>query len=401
MAPGHTQALAPSPERGPEAAPALAVRRLVLGDFRCYARLDLKVGPEPVVLSGPNGAGKTNLLEAISYLGPGRGLRDARLGEVCRRGADATWTVAARVDTSSGRVDIGTGLAPDSGDGSERRVVKLDGKTARGPAALGEIVSVVWLTPAMDRIFLDGASQRRRFLDRLVYGFDGGHARRVTAYERALRERARLLKRGASDTAWLTALEGTMAEHGTAIAAARRDAVARLRQGLREGVGSFPAAEVSCMGSLEGWLDEMPALAAEDRFRERLAASRPRDAERGGAAEGPHRSDLRVHHLAKDMPAAQCSTGEQKALLISIVLANARLQAARRGQAPLLLLDEVAAHLDGERRQALFDAVMALGAQAWLTGTERELFAGLEGRARFLAVRDGAVSGPVRQGIGR
>lgn len=401
MAPGQPQALAPSPERGPEAAPALAVRRLVLGDFRCYARLDLEVGPEPVVLSGPNGAGKTNLLEAISYLGPGRGLRDARLGEVCRRGADATWTVAARVDTSSGRVDVGTGLAPDSGDGSERRVVKLDGEMARGPAALGGIVSVVWLTPAMDRIFLDGASQRRRFLDRLVYGFDGDHARRVNAYERALRERARLLKRGASDTTWLAALEGTMAEHGTAIAAARRDAVARLRQGLSEGVGSFPAAEVSCMGSLEGWLDEMPALAAEDRFRERLAASRPRDAERGGAAEGPHRSDLRVHHLAKDMPAAQCSTGEQKALLISIVLANARLQAARRGQAPLLLLDEVAAHLDGERRQALFDAVMTLGAQAWLTGTERELFAGLEGRAQFLAVRDGAVSGPTRNGIAK
>lgn len=401
MAPGQPQALAPSPERGPEAAPALAVRRLVLGDFRCYARLDLEVGPEPVVLSGPNGAGKTNLLEAISYLGPGRGLRDARLGEVCRRGADATWSVAARVDTPSGMVDIGTGLAPDSGNGSERRVVKLDGEMARGPAALGGIVSVVWLTPAMDRIFLDGASQRRRFLDRLVYGFDGDHARRVNAYERALRERARLLKRGASDTTWLAALEGTMAEHGTAIAAARRDAVARLRQGLSEGVGSFPAAEVSCMGSLEGWLDEMPALAAEDRFRERLAASRPRDAERGGAAEGPHRSDLRVHHLAKDMPAAQCSTGEQKALLISIVLANARLQAARRGQAPLLLLDEVAAHLDGERRQALFDAVMTLGAQAWLTGTERELFAGLEGRAQFLAVRDGAVSGPTRNGIAK
>ena len=399
MAPGHPQALAPGPERGPEAAPALAVRRLVLGDFRCYARLDLEVGPEPVVLSGPNGAGKTNLLEAISYLGPGRGLRGARLGEVCRRGADSTWTVAARVDTPSGMVNIGTGLARDSGNGSERRVVKLDGQKARGPAALGDVVSVVWLTPTMDRIFLDGASQRRRFLDRLVYGFDGDHARRVNAYERALRERARLLKGGASDGAWLTALEGTMAEHGTAIAAARRDAVARLRQGMSEGVGPFPAAEVSCMGSLEDWLDEVPALAAEDRFRERLAASRPRDAESGGAAEGPHRSDLRVHHLAKDMPAAQCSTGEQKALLISIVLANARLQAASRGQAPLLLLDEVAAHLDGERRQALFDAVMALGAQAWLTGTERELFAGLEGGAQFLAVRDGAVSGPVRQGI--
>jgi DNA replication and repair protein RecF len=371
---------------------ALAVRRLVLSDFRCYARLTLEVEPRPVVLSGANGAGKTNLLEAVSYLGPGRGLRGGRLSEVTRRGASGGWSVAARVTTPLGPVDIGTGLAPDREEGPERRVVKLDGETARGPAALADVVNTIWLTPQMDRLFVDGASQRRRFLDRLVYGFDGDHARRVNAYERAMRERARLLKTGAADAAWLAALEGTMAEHGVAIAAARRDAVARLRQGLAEGLDPFPAAEVGCGGTLETWLDEMPALAVEDRFRAGLDACRARDAESGGAAEGTHRSDLIVRHVAKDMPAAQCSTGEQKALLIAIVLANARLHAARRDQAPLLLLDEVAAHLDGGRREALFDTISALGAQVWLTGTERALFAGLEGRAQFLAVRDGTVS---------
>ena len=372
-----------------EEVPALAVRRLVLSDFRCFKRLVLEVGTGPVVLSGLNGAGKSSLLEALSFLSPGRGLRRARLGEVSRRGAAGGWAVAASVTTPRGRVEIGTGLmpAPDNRDG--RRVVKLDGEMARGPEALSTVVNVVWLTPQMDRLFLEGAGGRRRFLDRLVFGFDPGHARRVSAYEHAMRDRARLLGAGGADPAWLAALERAMAEHGVAIAAARREALAWLKQGLASGLGPFPGAVVGLRGTLESWLDEMPALQAEERYAECLARGRAPDAESCGAGDGPHRSDFEVRHIVNDMPAAQCSTGEQKALLIAIVLANARLLAAHRACAPLLLLDEVAAHLDRVRREALFDAVLALGAQVWLTGTERALFGGLEGRARFLTLRDG------------
>ncbi len=372
--------------------PVLAVRRLVLGDFRCYRRLVLEAEPQPQVLSGPNGAGKTNLLEALSFLSPGRGLRQARLGEVTRRGAAGGWTVAASVGDGADRIEIGTGLAPAAAGAAERRVVKLDGEPARGPAALSAQVNVVWLTPRMDRLFVERPRERRRFLDRLVFGFDADHARRVAAYEHAMRERTRLMREGGADAAWIAALERGMAEHGVAVAAARRDAVAWLRQGLASGAGPFPGAEVSVSGTLEGWLDEMPALEVEERFAARLAEARARDAAAGSAGEGPHRSDLEVRHADHGIPAAQCSTGEQKALLIAIVLANARLQAAQRGRAPLLLLDEVAAHLDQARRQALFEALRATRAQAWLTGTDRALFEGLEGWAQYSAVSDGRVT---------
>ncbi len=373
------------------ALPGLAVTRLALSEFRCYRRLTLELEPAPVVLSGPNGAGKTNLLEAISFLAPGRGLRRARLAEVGRRGGNGAWAVAARIASGHGVAEIGTGLATGEG-GAERRSVKLDGAFARGPAALADVVSLVWLTPRMDRLFTEGASERRRFLDRLVYGMDPEHARRVAAYERAMRERNRLLGAGGADPGWIEALERAMAEHGVAVAATRRAAVSRLRRRLAADAGPFPGAEVAVVGLLEGWLDAMPALEAEERFEARLAANRRRDAEAGSTAEGPHRSDLEVRHLASGMPAAQCSTGEQKALLIAIVLADAGLNAARFGHGPLLLLDEVAAHLDGERRAALFEAVCEMGVQAWLAGTDRALFAPLAGRAQFLTVRAGAVA---------
>ncbi|HUN51596.1 MAG TPA: DNA replication/repair protein RecF, partial [Candidatus Sulfotelmatobacter sp.] len=347
---------------------ALAVRRLLLTDFRCYAGLRLDIAAGPVVLTGGNGAGKTNLLEAISFLSPGRGLRRARLTEVTRRGAApaAAWAVHAALAGPRGDCEIGTGLAPAEagGDIAERRLVRLDGAAATGPSQLAEVASVVWLTPQMDRLFSEGAAGRRRFLDRLVFGLDPGHARRVAAYEKAMRERTRLLQSGRFDPAWVGALEGTMAEWGVAVAAARRDAIARLGAALEAASGPFPRALLGVEGLLERWLDEAPALAVEDRYRERLAERRGRDAEAGGAGEGPHRSDLRVAHAAKDMPAELCSTGEQKALLIAIVLANARLQAARRAAVPILLLDEVAAHLDAARRAALFEAIGALGAQA-------------------------------------
>jgi DNA replication and repair protein RecF len=343
------------------------------------------------VLTGPNGAGKTNLLEAVSMLAPGRGLRGARLEEMDRHGApersdaDGGWTVAASVATPGGVIDIGTGHRPEL---ASRRVVQIDGKPSRSQTILSEHVSAVWLTPQMDRLFADGASGRRRFLDRLVFGFDAAHAGRVSGYEHTLRERARLLRDG-GDPVWLDTLEGEMAERGVAIAAARRELTARLARLTESPAGPFPGAEVTVAGQVETWLDQGPALAAEERLRRALRDSRPQDAAAGGAAVGPHRSDLMVRHLTHGMAAAQCSTGEQKALLIAIVLANARLQTAERGRVPLLLLDEVAAHLDAERRMALFEEVLALGAQAWFTGTDRAVFDILGARAQYVAVRAG------------
>ena len=382
---------------------ALWLGRMALTDFRNYGHGALAVDRRLVVLTGPNGAGKTNLLEAISFLVPGRGLRQARLSEVDRSvgGARAgAWGVAATVCREGDTVEIGTGRDPSlAGDtGRERRLVKINGAFVGGPSALAEHLAVIWLTPQMDRLFLDSAGARRRFLDRLVYGLDPDHARRLARYEHALQERSHVLRQGGPgswDASWLTALEQQIAEGGVAIAAARGELVDRLGQAVARGVGPFPQAALALEGAVESWLAEMPALAVEDRFRDQLAADRPRDAESGGAQCGTHRGDLSVTHLARGLPAAQCSTGEQKALLISIVLAEARVQIESRGIAPVLLLDEVVAHLDALRRTALFEELLALDLQAWLTGTETGLFAELAGRAQFFGVRD-AVIAPVR-----
>jgi DNA replication and repair protein RecF len=340
------------------------------------------------VLTGPNGAGKTNLLEAVSLLAPGRGLRRARLDDLPRRDAsDGGWAVAATIESPDGPVELGTGR---NGAEDGRRSVRIS-ETPASQAALAGYMTVVWLTPQMDRLFLEGAPGRRRFLDRLVFGFDAAHVGRVNAYDHALRARARLLRCPRPDPVWLETLERTMAERGIAVAAARREMTARLVRICAEPPGPFPGAGISVEGTIEGWLDEGPALDAEERFRAALQASRERDTDAGGAAVGPHRSDLAVRHLATDMPADQSSTGEQKALLIAIVLAHARLQAAERGHAPVLLFDEVAAHLDETRRDALYRELLALGAQVWLTGTDRALFAPLEGHAQFHNVRSGTL----------
>ncbi|MEQ8246719.1 MAG: DNA replication/repair protein RecF [Alphaproteobacteria bacterium] len=377
--------------------PAYFLRRLTLTDFRCYAHLRLETDARCVVLTGPNGAGKTNILEAISYLSPGRGLRRARLADVCRTRSDRGWAVAGTVDgTPGGDVDIGTGtISPDpTADAPlDRRQVRIAGETVRGPAALAESVAMAWITPQMDRLFQEDSASRRRFLDRLVYGVDPGHATRVAAYERAMRERAHLLKSGRRADQWVLALENTMAEYGVAIAAARRDAVNSLSAALHTDTGPFPAALVEVDGSVEASLDDMAALDAEQAFREALTAARYRDAETGGAAVGPHRSDLAVTHLEKGLPARQCSTGEQKALLIAIVLADARVGALRTGAAPLLLLDEIVAHLDENRRHALFAQVLEMGVQAWLTGTDKDVFEPLGPRALFLDVSGGTITG--------
>ena len=361
--------------------------RLSLTEFRCYQAARLDVDARPVVLSGPNGAGKTNLLEAISFLAPGRGLRRARLSDVDRRGGMRGWAIAATLVGPDGPTEIGTGRETSG----ERRVVKVEGEVVRSQAALAEYTTIVWLTPQMDGLFTGSAAARRRFLDRLVFGFDPAHAGRISAYENAMRQRARLLRDGRSDESWLGALEQTMAKRGVAIAAARREMVARLNRACAAGTGPFPKAALEAAGAVETWLGDGPAIAAEDRLKAELAAGRPEDAQSGGASVGPHRSDVRVTDLDTEAPAEQCSTGEQKALLIAIVLADARLRAAERGAAPLLLLDEVAAHLDADRREALFAEICDLGAQTWLTGTDAALFEGLAGEAQFVAVEDAAV----------
>ena len=408
--PGSNRTLSPDVGFGP--APAnriessarslLAVRQLRLTDFRNYRQLRLDCGLEPVVLVGGNGAGKTNLLEALSFLAPGRGLRRARLDEVGHRvrgeapgtnTGPTNWAVAATLDTPDGRLAIGTGLEPGRSEGSpSRRVVRIDGRSAASQTVLGLHVAAVWLTPQLDRLFLDGAGERRRFLDRLVTALHPQHAGDVAAYENALRQRARLLGEGNRDPHWFTALEDTMARHGVALAAARADTVHRLDAAARLGIGPFPRAALAMAGEVDDWLGAMAALDAEDRLRATLAANRLRDAEAGTTSCGPHRSDLAVRHLDLDLPAAEGSTGQQKAVLVSIALAHARLVAMSRGRPPLLLLDEISAHLDAERRTALFDEVVALGAQSWMTGTDAELFAPLRGRAQILCVADGSIA---------
>ena len=371
----------------------LAVTRLTLRNFRSYAEVDVAVSGAPVVLAGPNGAGKTNLLDAISLLSPGRGLRGAKLGDHVRRGpsvsSDALWAVAANVTRAGESYDVGTGLTLGP-NGGERRQVRLNGAPAQNSADLGELVQMLWLTPAMDRLFIEGASGRRKFLDRLVLGFNAGHARTTTRYETAMRERARLLKFGPRDPAWLDGLEAEMVEAGLAMAMARAQTVERLNRALtaRGEAGAFPAAQLALEGDTDALLVELgndtaPAL------REKLERARVRDAEAGRTTVGPHLTDLAVRHTQKRADARECSTGEQKALLISIVLADAwELSNARDGHAPLLLLDEIAAHLDAVRRAALFDEILALGAQAWMTGTDIEMFAPLRSKADLFEVAD-------------
>jgi DNA replication and repair protein RecF len=373
-------------DRRPRQAARLAVRRLALLDFRGYAQLRLETDPRPVVLTGPNGAGKTNLLEAISFLAPGRGLRRARLGEVDRSGGAGPWSVMAHLEAPGGAVEIRTGRTQDCE--RERRTLQIDGSDALSQAALAEVVAVVWLTPAMDRLFLDGAGERRRFLDRLVVSSDPAHAAQLARYAHTLRQRAGLLRAGRVDPSWLGALERQIAAAGVAVAAARRETVRGLAAALIEPPMGFPQPELALAGQVEAWLGELPALDAEERFAEALAAARRQDAEIGITAIGPHRSDLLVHDRASGRPARDCSTGQQKALLVGLILAEARLRATAGERQPILLLDEVAAHLDAARRAGLFEALCAFGPQTWLTGTDAATFAPLGERAQFFIVQD-------------
>jgi DNA replication and repair protein RecF len=331
------------------------IARLVLTDYRNHASLALEAGPGFVVLTGPNGAGKTNVLEALSLLAPGRGLRRAAISEVARRDGAGGFGVAARLHDG---VELATGADPTK---PERRIVRINGAPA--PAtALAERTTMLWLTPAMDRLFTDPASERRRFLDRLTLALHPGHAVHANRYEAAMRARNRLLAEGSDDAAWLAALEHQLAEHGAAIHAARTETVALLDARLAAAGEGFARPSLTLAGGAATVAD--------------LARDRPRDAAAGRTLAGPHRSDLIVTHVEKGGAAASASTGEQKALLLEIVLAHAALVAERAGRAPVLLLDEVAAHLDPERRAALFARLSGIG-QVWMTGTEDALFAGV------------------------
>ena len=350
----------------------MPLTRLTLTDFRSYASATIAPGPGFVLLSGENGAGKTNLLEAVSLLTPGRGLRGAALSQMARQGADGAFTISATL----GDTEIGTGTLATA---PERRQVRINGAGA-SVNSLGEWHAVLWLTPAMDRLFTGSAGDRRRFLDRLVLAFDPGHAHHSSRYEAAMRARNKLLTGEApADPAWLSALEEAMAEHGIAIA----DARARAVEALEERLAGAPEDEFArARIGLGGW--QARDLAAQ------LGANRVRDAAAGRATEGPHRQDLLVTHRAKAMPAALSSTGEQKALLLGLILAHAELVADRRGEPPLLLLDEVAAHLDPKRRAALFQRLQGRG-QVWMTATEAALFEGITEASRF-HVEPGSVS---------
>jgi len=374
---------------------ALAATRVGLTNFRSYARAELRIEAHPIVLAGANGTGKTNLLEAISLLSPGRGLRGAKLATIQRKApadtaagrdafAESLWAVSATIARTDGAWEIGTGLLASNAN-APRRALHLNGAPAE-TADLAELLPMLWLTPAMDRLFLEGASERRRFLDRLVFALDSTHAKRAARYERAMHERLRLLRDGMRNPVWLDGLEESMATDGAGLTAARRLVIESLNGELeaRGGEGAFPCAHLALQDGLGD------AAADPIHLQTRLAAARDRDAEAGRTTTGPHLADLEVRHTAKRSDARDCSTGEQKALLISIVLANAWLQKKRHGgTAPLLLLDEIAAHLDINRRAALFEEILELGSQAWLTGTDASLFAPLQGRAGFFSIDAG------------
>ena len=370
------------------------ISRLVLTDFRNHARLVLELDRRPVVLAGPNGAGKTNVLEAVSLLAAGQGMRRVPYDELCRQGGLAAGPWQRRSRPSTGRSRSAPGSMPANRP-RQGRIVRINGEAQSGSGALAGLVELIWLVP-MDGLFTGAAGDRRRFLDRLVLTFDAGHGTRYNQFERAMRQRNRLLDDGVRDGARFHGLERIMAETGVAIAAARAGMLASLQATIearraRNPDSPFPWARIAITGSLEDALTQAAAVDVEDAYLARLGAERERDRAAGRTLEGPHRSDLIVGHGPKDMPAQASSTGEQKALLVGLLLAQADLLADRRGGiAPLLLLDEIAAHLD-TRRAALFDELLRLGCQAWLTGTDPQAFEALLNNAQFIPVRENGI----------
>ena len=382
-----------------------AVSCLKLSGFRNYNQCEFLLDSRPVVLVGDNGMGKTNVLEAISFLTSGRGIRGAKVSDIVQKPNDSSssnqcvqdfsqwqaslgWGVSAEVDSRYGVVDIATGARPND----SRRHVRINGSHGDAQSRLSDYVHAVWLTPQMDRLFIEGASSRRRFLDRLVYGFDPAHAGRVSGYEKAMRDRNRLLKDGCTDDNWLSALEKQMSDRAIAIGAARNDFVHKLNHVCQDPLGPFPGAILTVMGSVENGLNTAPAIEVESQLLESFRSLRMVDAESGTTSVGVHKTDMTVIHPFKNINADQCSTGEQKALLIAIILGHCRLQGAETGTIPLLLLDEVAAHLDKTKRHALFDTILEYGAQAWLTGTDESVFSYFGHKAQYFKVHHATVS---------
>ena len=376
-------------------APAFAVTRLTLTDFRNYAHMRVEPARPLVALAGANGAGKTNLLEAVSLLMPGRGLRGVEFAALARQGGSGRWAVAADVETPQGALQVGTGWqSGEDGEVGSTRSVMIDGLVQRSAGSLTGLLRMVWLTPAMDRLFQGAPGDRRRFLDRMVMLFDAEHASRVAAFEKVMRERNALLADTGPDPAWLSSLEVQMAESAVAVSAARLATVNMLARHVAqsEHQGPFPWAALSVEGGMEDLVMQHPAVEAEDIYRRDLARGRPADRAAGRALAGPHRSDLKVVHGPKAMAAEFCSTGEQKALLIGLVLAQARAAKSLFGASPMLLLDEIAAHLDPTRRESLFRLLETLGSQVFMTGTEPSLFDGAGASAVVYLVDGGQLS---------
>jgi DNA replication and repair protein RecF len=363
-------------------------------NFRSYRRAELATGEGPVVVTGPNGAGKTNLIEAISFLAPGRGLRRAMLEEVASYEGDGSWAVAAEVEGALGQIALGTGIDVPAEDAARTRRCRIERENVSSATAFADHLRVLWLVPEMDGLFLGPASERRRFLDRLVLAIDAEHGSRVSALERALRSRNRLLEDISPDPRWLDAIEHEVAELGIAVAAARAETVRRLKGEIdasRDPSSPFPSAEIGLEGWMEAELATTPAIEIEDRYRTALREGRARDRAAGRTLEGPHLSDLTVRHAAKGLSAERCSTGERKALLVGLMLSHVRLVTAMHACAPVVLLDDVATFLDEERRTALLQALSRLGAQVWMTGVDASAFTALGERCERLRVTPGRV----------
>ena len=378
----------------PLAARSPAVRRLTLHDFRSYAAVDLHINARLIALTGENGAGKTNLLEALSLLAPGRGLRRAELGECARDIGGGGWAVSVELADAGTTTQLGTGIEPPSLDAAAGRKCRIERAPVASASAFADHVRAVWLTPAMDQLFNGPPGDRRRFLDRLVLAVDATHGARVNALERALRNRNRLLEEGVRDTRWLDAAEHEAAGLAIALAAARAETVSRLAALIareRDDASPFPHAEITLNGEVDTLVAAEPARVAEERYCALLRDNRGRDAAARRTLIGPHTSDLMVLHGPKDTKAQRCSTGEQKALLTGLVLAHARLVAEMSGIAPLVLLDEIAAHFDARHRSALYASLEGLGAQVWMTGADPSAFAGAQDRALMLKVTHGRV----------